>query len=393
VLVVDPGTGDAARCYGAVDGERVPTLRAVTAGDRLEVRCTAPQNALDVAEHGAGGEAALCAYGDRFADRAAAGALSSPPTVWCSWYRYFEEVTVPDIEENLAALEAHDLRADVVLIDDGWSQGLGESLRPSSRFGSLEALVRTILTAGRRPGIWLAPFLVGERTSVARDHPDWVVGYAGHNWGQDLLALDVTHPAVRAFLRSRLAPLVDLGVQYFKLDFLYAGAVPGRRHSPATAVEAYRSGLRLIREIVGGEAYLVGCGAPLLPSVGLVDAMRVSPDTFHEGGEDGSTGMRGLMPLAARAWQQGRFWVNDPDCLVARPSYALREPWAAEVARFGGLRSVSDRLAELDAWGMQVTRQLLAGGSTADRFALERVRAGAATAAAQLTRLTGGDPT
>ena len=25
------------------------------------------------------------------------------------------------------------------------------------------------------------------------------------------------------------------------------------------------------------------------------------------------------MPLAARAWQQGRLWVNDPDCVVARP--------------------------------------------------------------------------
>ena len=83
-----------------------------------------------------------------------------------------------------------------------------------------------------------------------------------------------------------------------------------------------------MREVVGPDVYLVGCGAPILPSVGLVDAMRVSPDTFHEGGEDGSTGLRGLMPLAARAWQQGRLWVNDPDCVVARPSYSQRERWA-----------------------------------------------------------------
>ena len=95
--------------------------------------------------------------------------------------------------------------------------------------------------------------------------------------------------------------------------------------------------------------------------------MRVSPDTFHEGGEDGSRGLRGLMPLVARAWQQGRLWVNDPDCLVARPSYALREPWAdAGRRRYGGLRSFSDRVAELDDWGLATVRELLADRGGAD---------------------------
>ena len=100
--------------------------------------------------------------------------------------------------------------------------------------------------------------------------------------------------------------------------------------------------------------------------------MRVSPDTFHEGGEDGSGGLRGLMPLAARAWQQGRLWVNDPDCVVARPSYSQRERWAAAARRYGGLRSFSDRVAELDEWGLATVRDLLADGGTADPFAGRR---------------------
>jgi len=93
--------------------------------------------------------------------------------------------------------------------------------------------------------------------------------------------------------------------------------------------------------------------------------MRVSPDTFHEGGQDGSTGLRGLRPLAARAWQQGRLWVNDPDCVVARPSYSQRERWAEAAQTFGGLRSFSDRVAELDDWGLDAVRRLLADGGTA----------------------------
>ena len=101
----------------------------------------------------------------------------------------------------------------------------------------------------------------------------------------------------RDLLSETFRRLGDLGVSYLKLDFLYGGAVPGRRHEHLSGTEAYRSGLAPVRETVGPDVYRVGCGAPLLSSVGLVDAIRVSPDTFHEGGEDGSTGLRGLMPF------------------------------------------------------------------------------------------------
>ena len=148
-------------------------------------------------------------------------------------------------------------------------------------------------------------------------------------------------------------------------------------------MEAYRSGLALVRETAGPDVYLVGCGAPLLPSVGLVDAMRVSPDTFHEGGEDGSTGLRGLMPLAARAWQQGRLWVNDPDCVVARPSYSQREQWADAARQFGGLRSFSDRVAELDEWGLRRS------GDCCRRWLARRPAAGAGPRGGRLAQAEG----
>jgi alpha-galactosidase len=271
----------------------------------------------------------------------------------------------------------------VVQVDDGWSPGLGEGLVVAERFGSLPRLVDEIRASGRRAGLWLAPFLVGSQTTLAREHPDWLVGDAGRNWGQQLVGLDVTHPGVQELLRDALRGIVDLGVTYLKLDFLYGAAVPGRRHEDLTATQAYRSGLAFVRQVVGPDVYLVGCGAPLLPSVGLVDAMRVSPDTFHEGGEDGSTGLRGLMPVAARAWHQGRLWVNDPDCLVARPSYSERARWAEAVVTYGGLPSFSDRLAELDPWGLRVVRDLLGEGGSAAPFPLQRVRAGAALAASE----------
>jgi alpha-galactosidase len=37
-----------------------------------------------------------------------------------------------------------------------------------------------------------------------------------------------------------------------------------------------------------------------------------------------------------------------------------RHEWADHVERFGGLRASSDRIADLDAWGLARTRELLA---------------------------------
>ena len=377
LLVVDPGGGEPARCYASADPVAVPTVHAAVTGDRVEVRSTGPVDVRAVPE---GAEAALEAFGDGLG----VAGLAAPPTVWCTWYRYFEDVTAADVRENLAAISARDLQVDVVQVDDGWSPGLGEGLAEGETFGSLAALVDDVRAAGRRAGLWLAPFLVGAETTLAREHPEWLTGPAGRNWGQDLRGLDLTRPAVQELLAGHVRRLVGLGIDYLKLDFLYAGAVPGPRHVDVDPVVAYRDGLALVREAAGPDVYLVGCGAPLLPSVGLVDAMRVSPDTFHEGGEDGSTGLRGLMPLAARAWQQGRLWVNDPDCVVARPSYSQRDRWSEAARTLGGLRSFSDRVEELDARGLETVRTLLADGGTAQPLPRGRVHDAARLAQAEL---------
>ncbi|WP_282946291.1 glycoside hydrolase family 36 protein [Cellulomonas endometrii] len=367
LVVVDPGDGGPVRVYGATDPEgEVPSLDVHVEPGRVTVHADGPvavAEAPDVA-------AAFAGFADAWATAAGVPAARPPaPRVWCSWYQYFEDVTAADVAENVRALDEHELPVDVVQLDDGWLRSTGERLAPRPEFGPVADLVAEIRASGRETGVWLAPFVVGASSTVAREHPEWLVGDAGFNWGDRLVGLDLTHPGVRGLLTDAAERVRDLGVRYVKADFLYAGAVPGPRHDPAASgTEAYRSGLRLLRELLGPDVYLVGCGAPILPSVGLVDAMRVSPDTFHEGAEDGSAGLRGRAPLEARAWQHGRLWANDPDCAVLRPQFALREEWDRVVTRFGGLRSFSDRVAGLDEWGLAAARRLLTDDPPAGPF-------------------------
>lgn len=358
LLVVDPGTGAPARAYAARRPDvEVPTLRATLRGDHVVVSADAGTEALVTGRAPTGGAALEQAAATLAADRVPH--VRPAPTAWCSWYRYFEDVRAQDVLENLAAIDAADLPVDVIQVDDGWAAGVGDWTDLSPRFPAMDALAARVRASGRRAGVWVAPFIAGADSALAARHPEVLLGDAGENWGQRLLGVDVTHPAAREHLWTALRALRDAGFDYFKLDFLYGGALPGDRYEDVSPVEAYRSGLELVRDAVGPQSHLLGCGAPILPSLGLVDAMRVSPDTFHPEGQDGSTGLRGEMAATARAWQHGRFWVNDADCLVVRPSYRLREQWAAVVARVGGLRSFSDRVGELDEWGLTTVRRLL----------------------------------
>lgn len=386
LVVLDPGEGEPARAYRSVDLEDPATITVEERDGRLVVEASG-----EVEQFTAPGVAeALVAAGDLIGRRLGAR-TGQQPRVWCSWYRYFEAVTADDVRVALRDLDEQDLPTDVVQIDDGWSTGLGDGLRVRSGFGDLERVVGEIRDSGRRAGLWLAPFLVGRGTELARDHPEWLTGDAGRNWGQELVGLDLRHPGVQDLLRSHLQPLRDLGVDYLKLDFLYGGAVSAPGQDPAEAVAAYRAGLSLVREVMGEDCLLLACGAPLLPSVGIVDAMRVSPDTFHEGAADGSRGLRGLMSTAARAWMHGRLWTGDPDVVVARPGFALRDRWAQQSRRFGGLRSWSDRWEELDAHGRDLVTEVLADPPP-DTFDAARVQEGLEVAAGEtLARDADGD--
>ena len=96
-------------------------------------------------------------------------------------------------------------------------------------------------------------------------------------WGKTIYALDTTHPEVKTWLHD-LRGAAEGGLYYLKIDFLFAAAMPGSAAKRVTPIQAYREGMRVVRR-PPGTGFVLACGAPLLPSAGLVDGMRIGEDT------------------------------------------------------------------------------------------------------------------
>ena len=196
LLAVDPGDGAGIVVFSAAHGaDPVPSIRADVRGGQVIVSADGP--VVRTADTGARTiEEALSRWADGYALAAHVALREEAPTVWCSWYQYFRDVTEADIIENLAAIGDLGLDIDVVQIDDGYQAEIGDWLTESGRFSSLSALVSRIRSTGRRAGLWLAPFLVSPRSRLYAEHPQWLLGGArgGFNWGEQQAVLDVTHP-------------------------------------------------------------------------------------------------------------------------------------------------------------------------------------------------------
>jgi alpha-galactosidase len=208
--------------------------------------------------------------------------VGKPPRIWCSWYSLYKWINEHVIMYSLRALG--DLPFDVVQLDDGWQVTHGE-WEPSKKFPSgMEKMAARIKATGRIAGLWLAPFMVTKISNIFRDHSDWLLKDregkpvpVGLSWEGVPYALDVSHPEVLTWIRKLIRKVRDWGYDYLKLDFLYAGAFPGKRYVDIPREVAYRNAMQVVRE-AAGDAYILACGAPVIPTLGLCDGIRVGPD-------------------------------------------------------------------------------------------------------------------
>ena len=227
----------------------------------------------------------------------------------------------------------------VVQLDDGYQSAWGDWTTTNDKFpdGLADA-------GGGGQASWLHPRAVAGavRRPARLSHRPRSPGLAaaGSAWPiRSMLAFSTsssggrwTPPTRRC--RSTCRTLAETlthrwGFGLLKLDFCYAGALPGRRYDPhATRAQALRRGLEVFRQAAGDETFLLGCGCPFGPAIGVVDAMRIGPDTAPAwepwfNWAPWATRLLQKRALAARAAQQPAPWAQPeqpaPPLVVERP--------------------------------------------------------------------------
>lgn len=306
---------------------------------------------------------------------------ATTPVGWCSWYYYFDKVTEQDLTRNLDAIvkERERLPLDFVQLDDGYQAQVGDWFETNRKFPhGLSWLAQHVRERGHTPGLWLAPYIVRSDARLLHQHPDWFLrtrggrlANAGFNWNRWCYGLDPTHPEVRAHVKRLIGTAVsEWGFPYLKLDFLYAAALPAKRHDRTlTRAQAMRLALDDIREAAGPDTFLLGCGCPLGAAVGVVDGMRISTDVAPDWGPqlftpaiapllrdetDFVAARNAIRNTINRQPLHRRWWLNDPDCLLVRDhdtrlTETEARSLATVIALSGGMFLLSDDMTRLSA--------------------------------------------
>nr|MDO8116825.1 alpha-galactosidase [Candidatus Sigynarchaeota archaeon] len=220
------------------------------------------------------------------------------PFGYCTWYYYFHEITEAETMKNLQLITDKNtnpcFKVDYFQLDDGYQVTQGQcgdwkNVNKEKFPSGLKHLVGEIETKGLTPGLWIAPFNAMPGSDLARSHPDWLLRdkkvkpITGTLISMRLQhSLDPTNPAVKDYLKDLVRYFVhEVGFKYIKIDFIYSAITDDAVFfdQDVTRVEAFRNALSILREAAGDDVFILGCGAPLMESVGFVNGMRIGTDT------------------------------------------------------------------------------------------------------------------
>jgi hypothetical protein len=324
--------------------------------------------------------------------------LKPAPAGYCTWYsRPNGGAANENTLAELARFVHEKLQPfgfEVVQIDDKWQVANRDytTHKPNGPYaGGMKPTADAITRLGLTPGLWFIPFGWDPKRPAFEGHQDYFVHHADGSLYEVKWAgtcLDMTHPAARQFLADTVARMTrEWGFRYLKIDGLWTGLAvqilypkPEYRddkigdavfHEPGmTNVQAFREGLRTVRNAAGPDVFIDGCNVAqnmrtLGASFGLVDAMRVGRDT----GADWSK----ILPSAEMGTRlyffQNRVWHNDPDCLMLREPLTLEQAraWGSWIALSGQLNIVSEWLPALPEDRLDVIRRSMPNAGVCGR--------------------------
>lgn len=280
---------------------------------------------------------------------------------YSSWYNHYRAITEDIILSDLNAITSADSKINAFQIDDGYQPFIGDlTAIDTAKFpNGIKPIIDTIHDKGLYAGIWACPFGVTKQSNTFKEHSDWLLTdekgkpiKVGVAWG-GFYALDIYNSDARKYIKDGLSEIISWGVDFLKLDFLYAEA--SRPRNGKTRAMIMREAMEFLRECVG-DKWIIGCGAPMSPSYGVFEYMRIGADcSFHwrKFYDDISREMlstsKTLLNTIYRRFYNERVFFNDPDVFYLRDNnikmnVAQKELHAIICKLFGNVIFTSDNL-------------------------------------------------
>ena len=300
-------------------------------------------------------------------------------TGYTSWYNYFQKIDENIILRDLKGLSRARESVNIFQIDDGYEPFVGDWLDYNGRDfpNGMKTIADAVHREGYLAGIWLAPFNVQRgKSRILKEHPDWLIRNPDGKpqlgcvaWG-GAYTLDIYNPEVREHLKKVFDTVLnDWGYDMVKLDFLYSQCRTPRDNKTRGTIMC--EAMDFLRECVG-DKLILGCGVPLGPAFGVVDACRISCDVdLSYGGKFyNSMSINNELPSAQNAINNsmfrrhlnGRAFLNDPDVFFLRDRN-LTFTWEQKLLLakinnlFGRVLFVSDDAGEYSEAELEVLKE------------------------------------
>ena len=283
---------------------------------------------------------------------------------YTSWYNYYQNINEEIILRDLEGLND---KFNLFQIDDGYETAVGDwlSVNKEKFPNGLEGIVKKIHEKGLKAGLWLAPFVAQSSSNLLKEHPEYFkkdkkgdLVSCGVNWG-GFYALDMLNQDALNYIRRCLEHYMNMGFDFFKLDFLYACNLDEYEgYSRSMIAEKSYEFLRNVLK----DKLILGCGATLFNSKNRFDYLRVGADVSlkfddsflmrHMHRERPST-KHTLQNTIYRNFLDQRFFGNDPDVFLLRSdniklSNDQKEALLTINALFGSVLMCSDNVALYD---------------------------------------------
>ncbi len=233
---------------------------------------------------------------------------------WCSWYYYGTKISEKIVLDNLAEAKRLGLNLDIFQIDDGWNISRGDWDANEKFPRGMKFLADEIKKAGFIPGIWVAPLTAEKNSEFFKNNQDLFVKGLYDNEVFGNISLDLSNEKAQKWLYDLFYKLShEWGYRYIKFDFAFYGISGGKHlNERFNGMQNYSEALKIMRSAVTSDTLLLACGAPLSPSVGKADVLRVGRDIY----EDWQSVKTNAKQIILRSFLNKGIRI-DPDCVIA----------------------------------------------------------------------------